>query len=78
MLESYRGLHMVIYNLGTIPSLAVWTPGNPEPALRHFLHPVQRDRYIESLLLVQGHSAVARAAYRVLLRLLKTASVYLP
>lgn len=78
MLESYRHLHLVIFNSGTIPSLAIWKHSDPEPVLRHFLHPGQRDSYIEHLLYMQRLSPVVRAAYRVMRRLLKLACIYLP
>lgn len=50
ILESHRNLHMVIYDYGSSPSLALWRGQRRQPdETRHFLYAHLRDQYADEL-----------------------------
>lgn len=50
ILESHRNLHMVIYDYGSSPSLALWRGQRRQPdETRHFLYAHVRDQYADEL-----------------------------
>lgn len=64
--ETYLGMHMVTYDYGSSPSLAIWQ-GRQHTCLRniHFLNDCIRTSYIEQLKKRQRKSHLFRLALRL-------------